>query len=138
MVVVYLGRWEDDKTLERVRRVGSVASPARSVLARSSLRLPTRVRRGVHEHRSAFAGCSSSSPGRSRSSSAGSPPLRERPRIIELRGTTRPIPKTPTAPQRATEDSLLTRLEVTQERLRQLPPTAPPPASTARAGPGHY
>lgn len=43
-----------------------------------------------------------------------------RDRIIELRVMTRPAPTTPPPPQRATEASLLTRLEVTQERLRQV------------------
>jgi hypothetical protein len=44
-----------------------------------------------------------------------------RDRIIELRATTRPAPQASPAPrQPATEASLLTRLEVTQERLRQV------------------
>ena len=47
------------------------------------------------------------------------PTLRDR--IIELRATTRPAPQASPAPrQPATEASLLTRLEVTQERLRQV------------------
>ena len=56
--------------------------------------------------------------GVSRSWLYGAADLRDR--IIELRAITRsaPGPQTP-PPQRATEASLLTRLELTQERLRQ-------------------
>jgi hypothetical protein len=44
-----------------------------------------------------------------------------RDRIVELRATTRPALKAaPTPREHATEASLLTRLEVTQERLRQV------------------
>jgi hypothetical protein len=44
-----------------------------------------------------------------------------RDRIIELRAGSRPTPEPSPVPwQRATEASLLTRLELTQERLRQV------------------
>jgi hypothetical protein len=56
--------------------------------------------------------------GVSRSWLYGAADLRDR--IIELRAMTRSTTKSPPPPQRATETSLLTRLEVTQERLRQV------------------